>query len=59
MINPIFRYEGIITRLMGDAVLAFFGTPIAHENDLEQFLSMIRFDTSQKLDKLPDFQLDS
>ena len=29
------------------------------EIDLERFLSMIRFDSRQKLDDLPDFQLDS
>jgi class 3 adenylate cyclase/tetratricopeptide (TPR) repeat protein len=36
MITPIYRYEGIVARLMGDAVLAFFGAPIAHENDPER-----------------------
>src|SRR4051812_42246308 len=30
---PIYRYEGTIARLMGDALLAFFGAPIAHEDD--------------------------
>jgi len=29
----IFRYEGTIARLMGDALLAFFGAPVAHEDD--------------------------
>lgn len=29
----IYRYEGTITRLMGDALLAFFGAPVAHEDD--------------------------
>lgn len=29
----IYRYEGTIARLMGDAILAFFGAPIAHEDD--------------------------
>lgn len=29
------------------------------EADLERFLSMIRFDTRQKLESLPDFQLKS
>jgi predicted ATPase/class 3 adenylate cyclase len=33
LIKPIFRYEGIVARLMGDAILAFFGAPIAHEDD--------------------------
>jgi predicted ATPase/class 3 adenylate cyclase len=36
MIDPVYRYEGIVARLMGDAVLAFFGAPIAHENDPER-----------------------
>ncbi|HEX9616545.1 MAG TPA: adenylate/guanylate cyclase domain-containing protein, partial [Anaerolineales bacterium] len=33
MIRPVYRYEGTIARLMGDAILAFFGAPIAHEDD--------------------------
>ncbi|MEA3377507.1 MAG: ABC transporter substrate-binding protein [Chloroflexota bacterium] len=36
LIEPIVRYEGTVTRLMGDAVLAFFGAPIAHEDDPER-----------------------
>ena len=33
MIKPVYKYEGTVARLMGDAVLAFFGAPIAHEDD--------------------------
>ncbi len=33
LIEPIARYEGTLARLMGDAILAFFGAPIAHEDD--------------------------
>jgi len=33
MIRPVYRYEGMVARLMGDAILAFFGAPIAHEDD--------------------------
>lgn len=33
LIEPIYRYEGVVARLMGDAILAFFGAPIAHEDD--------------------------
>lgn len=33
MIGPIYKYEGTVPRLMGDAILAFFGAPIAHEDD--------------------------
>ena len=31
LIEPVYRYEGTLARLMGDAILAFFGAPIAHE----------------------------
>ncbi|MCH9011140.1 MAG: adenylate/guanylate cyclase domain-containing protein [Chloroflexi bacterium] len=30
LIEPVYRYEGTLARLMGDAILAFFGAPIAH-----------------------------
>jgi class 3 adenylate cyclase/tetratricopeptide (TPR) repeat protein len=32
----ITRYGGTVARLMGDAVLAFFGAPVAHEDDAER-----------------------
>ncbi len=33
MIQPIYRYEGTVARLLGDGLLAFFGAPFAHEDD--------------------------
>jgi len=33
LIAPIYKYEGTLARLMGDSILAFFGAPIAHEDD--------------------------
>ena len=33
LIPPIERYDGTVTRLMGDAVLALFGAPRAHADD--------------------------
>lgn len=33
MIKPVYTYEGTVARLMGDGILAFFGAPIAHEDD--------------------------
>jgi class 3 adenylate cyclase len=34
----IYRYEGTIAQLLGDGVLAFFGAPLAHEDDAERAL---------------------
>ena len=36
LIAPVYTYEGTIARLMGDSILAFFGAPIAHEDDPER-----------------------
>jgi class 3 adenylate cyclase len=33
IIPLIYRYEGTIARMLGDSLLAFFGTPVAHEDD--------------------------
>jgi len=33
MSQAVFRYEGTIAQLQGDAMVAFFGAPIAHEDD--------------------------
>ncbi len=33
LIEAVTRYGGTIARLMGDAILAFFGAPVAHEDD--------------------------
>lgn len=33
MIQPVYRFEGTVARLQGDGLLAFFGAPIAHEDD--------------------------
>jgi class 3 adenylate cyclase/tetratricopeptide (TPR) repeat protein len=31
--EAIYRYEGTVAQLLGDGVLAFFGAPLAHEDD--------------------------
>ena len=30
------RYDGTVARLLGDAIIAFFGAPVAHEEDAER-----------------------
>jgi class 3 adenylate cyclase/tetratricopeptide (TPR) repeat protein len=34
--DAVYRYEGTIAQLLGDGVLAFFGAPLAHEDDAER-----------------------
>ena len=36
MTGPVERYGGTIGRFMGDAIVAFFGAPSAHEDDPER-----------------------
>ena len=36
LIKPVERYGGNVARLLGDAILAFFGAPAAHEDDPER-----------------------
>ena len=33
MILPVYQYECTVARMMGDAILAFFGVVVAHEDD--------------------------
>ncbi len=33
MSKAVFRYEGTIAQLQGDALVAFFGAPVAHDDD--------------------------
>lgn len=36
LVAPVNRFGGTVARLMGDAILAFFGAPRAHEDDPER-----------------------
>jgi class 3 adenylate cyclase len=36
MSSAVYRYEGTIASLIGDGLLAFFGAPVAHEDDPER-----------------------
>lgn len=36
MSQALYRYEGTIASLIGDGILAFFGAPVAHEDDPER-----------------------
>ncbi len=62
----VYRYEGTIAQLLGDGVLAFFGAPLAHEDDAERAIRAaleIRASIEQYADELrgagriPNFQM--
>jgi class 3 adenylate cyclase len=36
LVTPVYRYEGTVAQLLGDGILAFFGAPIAHEDDAQR-----------------------
>jgi class 3 adenylate cyclase len=64
--EAVYRYEGTIAQLLGDGVLAFFGAPIAHEDDPERairaaldILASIRqyAETLKRERGLPAFQM--
>ncbi|MBM3268957.1 MAG: tetratricopeptide repeat protein [Candidatus Sericytochromatia bacterium] len=33
LVDPIYRYGGVVDKYIGDAVMAVFGAPVAHEDD--------------------------
>ncbi len=35
----VYKYEGTIARILGDSLLAFFGAPLAHEDDPQRAVS--------------------
>jgi len=38
MAEAVYQYEGYVDKFLGDAVMAVFGAPIAHEDDAERAL---------------------
>jgi class 3 adenylate cyclase/tetratricopeptide (TPR) repeat protein len=37
--EPIYRFGGIVDKYIGDAIMALFGAPVAHEDDAERAVS--------------------
>ena len=46
--GPIDRYEGTVARVMGDAILAYFGAPVAHEDDPRRAI-LVAFEMRREL----------
>ena len=65
MSEAVYRYEGTIAQLQGDAMLAFFGAPVAHEDDperavlaaLDMVASVTEFARQLKADRGVDFEI--
>jgi len=37
--EPIYRFGGVVDKYIGDAIMALFGAPVAHEDDAERAVS--------------------
>jgi adenylate cyclase len=65
MVPIIKRHKGIVDKYIGDAIMAFFGAPVKHENDsleavsaaLEMLDVLPEFNEKQKLEGLPEFRI--
>src|SRR3954471_22373645 len=65
MSKAVFQYEGTIAQLQGDAMLAFFGAPVAHEDDperavraaLEMIATVAEYAVQLKASQGIDFQI--
>lgn len=38
LMESVYRYEGMVDKILGDGIMALFGAPISHENDTERAL---------------------
>ena len=53
LVTPVYRYEGTVAQLLGDGILAFFGAPIAHEDDAQRAV-LAGLDIVEAIRRLPD-----
>jgi adenylate cyclase len=57
--NIVGRYEGYVDKFAGDALMAFFGAPVAHEDDAQRAL-MVASEMHQEIRRiLPDLPEDA
>ena len=65
MVPIIKSHNGIVDKYIGDAIMAFFGAPVKHENDsldavqagLEMLAALPEFNARQKSEGLPEFRI--
>src|SRR5919199_3906625 len=53
MADAAYRYEGTVAQLLGDGLLAFFGAPVAHEDDPDRAVRA-GLDMVREIDALGD-----
>jgi len=65
MVDTIMNRQGIVDKYIGDAIMAFFGAPVKHDNDPEASVlaafdmlrALEKFNQSQKLKGAPQFAI--
>jgi adenylate cyclase len=65
MVDIIYEHQGIVDKYIGDAVMAFYGAPVKHEDDalqavltgLDMFDALARFNERQKPKGLPPYHI--
>ncbi len=65
MVNIIMAHDGIVDKYIGDRIIAFYGAPVKHEDDVQKAvlsgLEMLKlledFNTNQKTKDLPEFEI--
>jgi adenylate cyclase len=65
MVDIVVRHRGIADKYIGDALMAFFGAPVKHDDDayqatlaaLEMLEALVSFNEGQRSKKRPDFKI--
>ena len=64
LVDIIMKHDGIVDKYIGDAIMAFFGAPVKHDNDAEQAIlaalemreAISKFNEDHKLIGKPEFR---
>ena len=65
MVDAVANHDGVVDKYIGDAIMAFFGAPVQHENDaaaavaagLEMLEKLREFNETQRRNRSPEFKI--